>query len=51
MPSFSTLDAGQEHSLLAANSGAKHVYALDASDIAEKAGQIVRTNGLENVIT
>jgi protein arginine N-methyltransferase 3 len=48
------LDVGcgtETHSLLAANSGAKHVYALDASDIAEKAGQIVRTNGLENVIT
>jgi protein arginine N-methyltransferase 3 len=37
-------------SLLAAKSGAKHVYAVDASDIAEKAEQIVRVNGLENVI-
>jgi protein arginine N-methyltransferase 3 len=31
-------------------SGTKHVYAVDASDIAEKAEQIVRVNGLENVI-
>jgi 2-polyprenyl-3-methyl-5-hydroxy-6-metoxy-1,4-benzoquinol methylase len=38
-------------SLLAAESGAMHVYAADASDIAEKAGQIIRANGLENVIT
>jgi protein arginine N-methyltransferase 3 len=37
--------------LLAAESGAMHVYAVDASDIAEKAGQIVRADGLENVIT
>jgi hypothetical protein len=50
MPSFSTLDAGQEYSLLTAKSGAKHVYAVDTSDIAEKAGQIVRANRLENVI-
>jgi hypothetical protein len=28
-----------------------HVYAADASDIAEKAEQIVRVNGLENDIT
>lgn len=38
-------------SLFAAKSGAKHVYAVDASDIAEKAEQIVKENGLENVIT
>jgi type I protein arginine methyltransferase len=38
-------------SLLAAESGAMHVYATDASDIAEKAGQIIRATGLENVIT
>lgn len=38
-------------SLFAAKSGAKHVYAIDASDIAEKAERIVRENGLENVIT
>lgn len=38
-------------SLFAAKSGAKHVYAIDASDIAEKAEQIVKENGLENVIT
>jgi SAM-dependent methyltransferase len=37
-------------SLLAAKSGAMHVYAVDASDIVEKAGQIIRANGLENVI-
>jgi protein arginine N-methyltransferase 3 len=37
-------------SLVAAKSRTKHVYAVDASDIAEKAEQIVRVNGLENVI-
>jgi protein arginine N-methyltransferase 3 len=37
-------------SLLAAKSGTKHVYAVDASDIAEKAEQIVRVNGREIVI-
>ncbi|KAG2127388.1 S-adenosyl-L-methionine-dependent methyltransferase [Suillus cothurnatus] len=31
-------------------SGEKHVYAVDASNIAEKAEQIVKANGLENVI-
>jgi len=38
-------------SLFAAKSGAKHVYAVDASDIAQKAEQVVRANGLENVVT
>ncbi|KAG2740413.1 S-adenosyl-L-methionine-dependent methyltransferase [Suillus brevipes Sb2] len=38
-------------SLLAVKSGAKHVYAVDASDITERAEQIVKANGLENVIT
>ncbi|KAH7928744.1 protein arginine N-methyltransferase [Leucogyrophana mollusca] len=38
-------------SLFAAKSGAKHVYAVDASDIAEKAEAIVKANGLEDVIT
>ncbi|KAG2738284.1 S-adenosyl-L-methionine-dependent methyltransferase [Suillus brevipes Sb2] len=38
-------------SLLAAKSGAKHVYAVDASDIAERVEQIVKANGLEHVIT
>ncbi|KIJ59063.1 hypothetical protein HYDPIDRAFT_101466 [Hydnomerulius pinastri MD-312] len=38
-------------SLFAAKSGAKHVYAVDASDIAEKAEKIVQENGLEGVIT
>jgi protein arginine N-methyltransferase 3 len=37
-------------SLLAAKSRTKHVYVVDASDIAGKAEQIVRVNGLENVI-
>jgi protein arginine N-methyltransferase 3 len=37
-------------SLLAAKSGAKHVYAVDARDIAEKAEQVVRVYGLENDI-
>jgi 2-polyprenyl-3-methyl-5-hydroxy-6-metoxy-1,4-benzoquinol methylase len=39
------------HSCLAAKSGAMHVYAVDASDIAEKAERIVRANGPENDIT
>ena len=38
-------------SLFAARSGAKRVYAVDASDIAEKAERIVKDNGFENVIT
>lgn len=38
-------------SLFAAKSGAKHVYAVEASDIAEKAEKIVQQNGLENVVT
>lgn len=38
-------------SLFAAKSGAKHVYAVEASDIAEKAEKIIQANGLENVIT
>lgn len=38
-------------SLFAAKSGAKRVFAIDASDIAEKADAIVKINGLENVIT
>ncbi|KIO02960.1 hypothetical protein M404DRAFT_638181 [Pisolithus tinctorius Marx 270] len=38
-------------SLFAAKSGAKHVYAVDASDIAEKAEKIVQANGLSDVIT
>ncbi|KAG6337383.1 hypothetical protein ID866_1706 [Astraeus odoratus] len=38
-------------SLFAAKSGAKHVYAVDASDIAEKAEKIVQENGLGNIIT
>lgn len=38
-------------SLFAAKSGAKHVYAVDASDIAEKAEKIVQANELSDVIT
>lgn len=38
-------------SLFAARAGAKRVFAVDASDIAEKAMQIVKANDLENVIT
>lgn len=38
-------------SLFAAKSGAKHVYAIEASEIAEKAAKIVQQNGLENVVT
>ena len=38
-------------SLFAARSGAKRVFAVDASDIAEKAERIVKANGFEQVIT
>jgi type I protein arginine methyltransferase len=38
-------------SLFAARAGAKHVYAVDASDIAEKARKIVQANGLQETIT
>lgn len=38
-------------SLFAARAGAKRVFAVDASDIAEKAKKIVQANNLENVIT
>ncbi|EJF55863.1 protein arginine N-methyltransferase [Dichomitus squalens] len=38
-------------SLFAASAGAKRVFAIDASDIAEKAEKIVKANGLDNVIT
>lgn len=38
-------------SLFAAQAGAKHVYAVDASDIAEKAGEIVKLNELSEKIT
>jgi len=38
-------------SLFAAKAGAKHVYGLDYSDIVFQAQQIVKDNGLDNVIT
>ncbi|KAF8877148.1 S-adenosyl-L-methionine-dependent methyltransferase [Gymnopilus junonius] len=38
-------------SLFAARAGAKHVIAVDASDIADKAAKIVKVNGFEDVIT
>ncbi|KAK0244548.1 S-adenosyl-L-methionine-dependent methyltransferase [Armillaria nabsnona] len=38
-------------SLFAARGGAKRVYAVDASDIAEKAEKIVKVNGMEDIIT
>ena len=38
-------------SLFAAKAGAKRVFAIDASDIAEKATQIVKDNDLDNIIT
>ena len=37
-------------SLFAARAGAQRVFAVDASDIAEKAEQIVKANGLDHVI-
>ncbi|KAI6027839.1 S-adenosyl-L-methionine-dependent methyltransferase [Pisolithus microcarpus] len=38
-------------SLFAAKSGAKHVYAVEASGIADKAEKIVQANGLSDIIT
>ncbi|KAI0088626.1 S-adenosyl-L-methionine-dependent methyltransferase [Irpex rosettiformis] len=38
-------------SLFAARAGAKRVFAVDASDIAKKAEQTVKTNGLDHIIT
>ena len=38
-------------SLFAAKAGAKRVFAIDASDIAEKAEQIIKANELDSVIT
>jgi len=38
-------------SLFAARGGAKRVFAVDASDIAEKAAKIVKVNSLDDVIT
>ncbi|KAK0459992.1 S-adenosyl-L-methionine-dependent methyltransferase [Desarmillaria tabescens] len=38
-------------SLFAARGGAKRVYAVDASDIADKAEKIIKVNGMEDVIT
>jgi ribosomal protein L11 methylase PrmA len=37
--------------MFAARAGAKHVFAIDASDIALKARQNVKDNGLEDIIT
>lgn len=38
-------------SLFAASAGAAHVYAIDASDIAERAERIVRDNKMDHIIT
>jgi protein arginine N-methyltransferase 3 len=38
-------------SLFAARAGARHVYAVDAAPIAERAARIVKENGLDDVIT
>lgn len=38
-------------SLFAARGGAKRVFAVDASDIAEKAEQVVKANCFDHVIT
>jgi protein arginine N-methyltransferase 3 len=38
-------------SLFAAREGAKRVFSVDASDIADKAARIVKANGLQDVIT
>ena len=37
-------------SLFAARAGAKHVFAVDASDIAEKAEKIVNAHGFDHII-
>ena len=38
-------------SMFAARSGAKRVYAVDASDIVKRAEEIIKDNGHEDVIT
>jgi protein arginine N-methyltransferase 3 len=38
-------------SLFAARAGAKKVFAVDASNIAEKAEEIIKVNGYADVIT
>ena len=38
-------------SMFAAKAGAKHVYAVDMSEIADTAREIVRANGMSDVIT
>lgn len=38
-------------SLFAARGGAKRVIAVDASDIADKAKQVVKDNEMEDIIT
>ncbi|KAM5547445.1 hypothetical protein ABKV19_001772 [Rosa sericea] len=38
-------------SLFCAKAGAKHVYAVECSDMAERAKEIVETNGFSNVVT
>ena len=38
-------------SLFAARAGAKRVFAVDASPVAEKAEEVVKANGFEGVIT
>ncbi|MES1913877.1 MAG: hypothetical protein MHM6MM_006024, partial [Cercozoa sp. M6MM] len=38
-------------SLFCARAGAKHVYAVDASDIIERARRVAKANGYENTIT
>jgi type I protein arginine methyltransferase len=38
-------------SMFAARSGAKRVYAVDASDIAKRAESIIKDNGHDDVIT
>jgi len=38
-------------SMFAAQAGAKHVYAVDNSDMADTARQIIKANGFEDVIT
>lgn len=37
--------------MFAARAGAKHVYAIEASELASKARENIRRNGLDKVIT
>jgi len=37
--------------VFAAKAGAKHVYAIEASELAEKAREIIKKNGFSDIVT